>query len=689
MKRCILLGVSSILVWTAVAFAQTELGQPHPKWSPKTDHTHFERVRQLDVRHLRLDVRVSLDEERVTGSATLEVASRLPSLKSFWLDAVALLVEDVLVDGERARFWVLPERLYVELPEPKAEGEAFTVRVDYAASPETGLLWVRQIGADGEEIVMVHSQGQSIDHRHWFPCHDATNDLLTSEVVVSVPDGYLALSNGALQDVEPGQWPAAGENGERTFHWRQAQPHPNYLITLVIGQFNVGRDEALGVPLGYFAPKGRGEYLEPTFSRTPEMMRVLTERFGVPYPWDRYDQVVALGYESGGMENTGQTTLWEWTLIDESELLERSPDGLLVHELAHQWFGDLVTAASWSDLWINEGFATYSEILWLEDSQGREAADWERYQSIGWYFDEDSDQYRRPIVTRHYDSPDDLFDSTVYPKAAWVIAMLRNVIGDESFFTGMRRFLEEHRHQPVRTEQLVETFEEVSGTELGWFFDQWLRQGGHPELKIRQQFEPQAGVLALDVEQVQDREDGTPIFRFPVEIRVETESGVQRRVELISERHQAIFIPCGTPPIRVRFDAGHRILKRMDFEKPISQWEHQLDPAHEPHVLGRRDAAEAISRQLADTHLREVYATAVSSEPFAPLRAEMMDLIGTAASKPGASSEMRQWAGKLLRERLASDEDPRVRRAAVRALGSCPASEENVTAVRKALIDRR
>ncbi len=681
---------------------QDELGVPRPAWKTVSEGRNHERVRQLDVRHLRLDVEVTLDDERVAGTVTMDAAAALPALTGFWLDAVAMTIDWVRIDGERAEFAELPERLWITLPVPFAVGQSFEVQIGYQARPETGLLWVRRSAPDGEPIVMVHSQGESRDHRHWFPCYDDPNDLLTSEVVLTLPGEYVALSNGTLLETGADGWPAPAENGARTFHWRQTQPHANYLITLVIGQFDVRRGEVDGIPLNDYAPRGQGHLLETTFSPTAAMMRFLAKRFGVEYPWDRYDQVVVLGYESGGMENTGQTTLWEHTLIEAHERPERSPDLLILHELAHQWFGDLVTCATWSDLWINEGFANYSEYLWLTETEGRAASDWERYQSVDWYFEEDRESHRRAIIEARYDDPDDLFDSTIYPKAAWVIGMLHDSVGEEAFAKAVTTFLEEHRHQPVRTIELRAAFERASGKDLGWFFEQWLARPGHPELAVSQTFHEDSGVLTLLVEQKQSRVDGTPLFRFPVEVLVETIAGetVRQTFEISDARHE-LLIRCPAEPARVRFDVGHRVLKQMVFEKPVSQWRRQL--AVDEEVLARREAAVALCRLApGEAAAREALEEALRSEPFGPLRAEIVTRLAGAIGgrswsgndwdgEPEADvlADRSTWVSELLRPLAAGDSDPRVRTASVRALVNCPPNRLNLEAMRMALADRR
>ena len=218
--------------------------------------------------------------------------------------------------------------------------------------------------------------------------------------------------------------------------------------------------------------------------KTPQMIRFYGEKLGQPYPYAKYAQVCVPDFIAGGMENITATTMTDSALHDEIAELERDEDGLVAHELAHQWFGDLLTCKDWSHIWLNEGFASYFGPLFTEHDRGDDVFRLEMKGSLEGYLGSDQ-RYRRPIVESLYETSDDMFDGVTYSKGACVLHTLRGLLGDVAWWKGIRAYVAAHKFQVVETDDFRKAMETASGKDLKWFFDQWVYKAGHPELKVR------------------------------------------------------------------------------------------------------------------------------------------------------------------------------------------------------------
>jgi aminopeptidase N len=324
---------------------------------------------------------------------------------------------------------------------------------------------------------MVWTQNEPEYAQYWFPCIDSPTDRLISETLVTVPDGFVVLSNGALQGKQK------NADGTLTWHWAQKRSHVAYLISVVAGDFEALEQKWGDIPIVSYVPRGRLADAPRSFEKTPEMMRLFSEKIGYRYPWEKYAQICVDEYMWGGMEHTSATTLNLGTLHDERAHLDVSSDNLVSHELAHQWWGDLLTCKDWGELWLNESFATYFATLWTEHDLGNDEAAWERHEEAESYLDEDK-RYRRPIVSYRYDNPNAMFDNHSYPKGGRVLHMLRFELGDERFWRSLNRYCTVNQYRTVETADLRTAVEESTGQGMTWFFDQWLYHGGHPEFEV-------------------------------------------------------------------------------------------------------------------------------------------------------------------------------------------------------------
>ncbi|KAJ3055498.1 hypothetical protein HK102_011334, partial [Quaeritorhiza haematococci] len=434
--------------------------------------------------------------------------------------------------------------------------------------------------------------GEAEEPRYWLPCYDSPNDQATPEMVITVAKPYSVVSNGALAETKE------NADGTRTFHWKMEQPHSSYLITVAASEFNAFRDMLGDLPVEYYVLKNVDEETARRFmGKTPKMIAFFNEVTGQPYPYPKYAQV-CLPEFNGGMENTSATSMTDDALLDRIEAQERDMDGLVAHELAHQWFGDLMTCKDWSHLWLNEGFASYFDPLFAEHELGEDEFLLQMRSEQRGYYGADS-MYRRPIVEPRYENPTQMFDGMSYAKGACVLHALRGTVGDEAWWKGIKQYVATNKFRNVESDDLRKAFESATGKDLGWFFDQWVYKAGHPELKASWRYEPEDASVRLKVEQLQKLDDQTPMFRLPTTVEIVAAPGQSKTVPVVIDgpTHEFV-IPVDAEPKAVLLDPKGWLPKQMQFERPVAENLFLLE--HGPNVLARLDAAEALSKKVAD-----------------------------------------------------------------------------------------
>lgn len=554
------------------------------------DTAHYPRDRAFDLKHIRLEVALDFERRSIGGTSTMTLTPVNDGLSNVRLDAANMTVSAVtLSDGTPLPFGYSDNVISVELGRPHAAGEQITIVVAYAATPQRGLYFIAPDEAYPQKRLHVWSQGQDEDSKCWFPCDDATYVKTTSEVIATVPERFFALSNGRLIDTRHDEVAQV-----KTYHWQQNLPHAPYLMTLVAGEYVELANEWEGIPIPYYVPAGREAEGLRCFGNTPDMVRFFSEKIGVRYPWDKYAQITVGDFIFGAMENTGATTMTEYMLHDEKAARDFSADGIVAHELAHQWFGDLLTCRDWSHAWLNEGFATYFDALYTEHHLGRDEFLVQIKGNIDSYLAEDRDRYRRPIVTNVFHAPIDLFDRHLYEKGSVVLHMLRNLLGETLWWKAINHYVAKHRHQWVVTTDLQRAIEEATGRNLDWFFQQWVYQAGHPEYKAEYSWDDDAKLARIKITQGQTTDHGTPLFRMPVEVRFTTAQGDHGFAVTVEEQEQAFFFPLPSKPLAVRIDPDLKVLKTLDFSPPKELLLHQLRNA--PDAMGRIEAAAALGK---------------------------------------------------------------------------------------------
>ncbi len=617
------------------------------------DRPQYARDRVADIRHVRIDISLDMDERRIAGSVTHAFAPINNGLQSLDLDVLGLEVKGVRLGGGRALgYRVEGGRLKVDLGKPRSAGEEVSVTVDFAGSPRRGLYFVHPDEAYPAKRVEAWTQGQDQDSRHWFPCYDYPNEMATSEMHVSLKEPYSVVSNGELTGVEPGPL-----SGWRTFHWRQDVPHVTYLTSICAGQFGEVRDEWDGIPVTYHVPPGREDDAREVFKTTPEMLNLFSQVTGCRYPYAKYAQVVVQDFIFGGMENVSATTLTDLILYDPRARIDQDADYIISHELAHQWFGDLLTCRDWSHGWLNEGFATFMELVWTEHHKGVDEYRREVLENVDLYLQEAGGRYRRPIVTNVYANPIDLFDRHLYEKGSLVLNMLRHLLGDDLFWKSIRHYVSVNRSRSVTTPDLQKSIEEATGRNLDWFFDQWVYGGGHPDLKAEYAWDDSTKTARVSFKQTQEGDQVAKTFRLPLNIDFTPDAGERQSFHVeMTEREQAFYFSLAARPKLVRIDPGGQVLKTIDFQRPPEMLREQL--ANDDDVLGRIDAARALGKK-GDADSIAALGRAARDDSFWAVQAEAAKALGATRSN-AAMEELLQSVGV---------EHPKARRAVVAALG--------------------
>jgi len=600
--------------------------------------------RPFDSVHVFLDLDVDLKKRRLTGFCRTTVKARRAGLRSLSFDAIGLKVSKVLFDGKPARFKNADKKLVVTAPKVLAEEESHDIEVHYSVTdPEAGLHFVKS-------PEQMWSQSQPEDARRWFPCHDTPGEKATSEVRATVPAGFRAVSNGVLID-------EARSGAKHVYHWKLDRPHSIYLITLAVARFAEVVEDWDGIPVVYYCEKGREADARRGFGKTAAAMRIFSEKTGVRYPYARYAQVAVAEYP-GGMEHTTATTQTDACLIDKQAFEDHDLDTLVAHELAHQWFGDLVTCAEWPHAWLNEGFATYSEVVFLEADRGHDEALHELLQNRRVYLDEDSGRYRRPIVCRTYTDPWTIFDRHLYEKGCWVLRMLHLELGDKPFWKGVGHWLKKHEDGIAETQDLVAAFEEATGRNLQGFFDQWVYRGGHPALRLRWSWDGKRKRGELHLTQTQDVSDASPAYKLKARVRVTGRGWTREFAETVDAKEHRFVWTLPGEPLDVEFDPELELLASIKFSKPQAMWVRQLRSGKTS--ASRAQAAAAVAAWGGEKALAELEAAA-RRERFWGAAAEIVEALGSVSGPRTA---------RALRRLLASGPaDPKVRRAIVDQLG--------------------
>jgi len=575
---------------------------PPPRYIPAHDY---------DQRNIKLDLRFDWERDQAYGTATITLSPLASDLRRVDLDAGYMTISGVALasgiplkyeyDGSSQKLGVILDRAY----QPT---KILTIIISYHTNqppPEKraglgggGINFIKPTATDPNRPRQIWTQGEAESNHLWFPCFDHPNDFVTSEIIATVETPFTVISNGALVKVKDNR------DGTRTFDWRIDQPHATYLTSIIVGEFTAIEGQYAGIPVITNVYPSQLEEGKVTAARLAEMVKFFSEKTGVKYPYAKYAQTTVRDF-GGGMENISATTQTDNMIHDKRTELDQTSDGLESHELAHQWFGDYLTCRTWSDIWLNESFATYFQALWDEQSLGHD--DFLYLDVKG-----NQDQYyrawaqgnRRPIVTRNYAGPEAVFDVYAYPRGGAVLHMLRKILGEENWWRAINHYLTKYAHQPVETEQFRIAIEETTGQPMDWFFDEWVYKMGHPVFRVSQDYDARAQTLTLNVRQQQkpDPESQYPqatYFQTPVDIEIGTAKGNRiERVQIEPKEEQTFKFSVDSEPLLINFDYGDTLIKDVEFQKTTGQLLYQL--AHDDDVIGRIWALQQLRARMND-----------------------------------------------------------------------------------------
>ena len=545
MSKTILL-LSILLSWFQIISAQKENVYNRP--------VQLERSRTYDAIHYRIKLDLDFNNKSIYGENRITLSPLNDGFNTCELDAEQIMVTEVFDDNNQNLLFKQTDKLLiVSLSKSYNYSDTIFFNVMYKLiNPKTGLFFIDESSANP---LMLSSGSWPDKARHWFPCYDAPNDRVTHEIIVTTTNNNKVLSNGKLISREENS-----ENGTVTYHWSQDLPHPTYLSMLSVGPFSVIEDSLGTLPVNYWVyPKDTAD-AKWIFGITPGIIEFFNNLYGYDYPWAKYDQVLC-PRQGGGAEATSATILGEQVIHDRQAEQDFSWDGIIAHEIAHQWWGDLITLRTWSHTWMNESFGTYSDYLYTNWDKGENEGAFNLLAKKNQYFREAHNRYMRPIVFDKYNRIQDNFDSHTYPKGAVVLHMLRRIVGDEPFFRTLSYFLHKHEFQPVLTQDFMIAIKEVTGKNMDWFFDQYVFKPGHPIFDISYIWDNSENKLLLRIQQKQDKDPRIPIYKMPVNIGIFSSEGKSVKEIWISKKDEVFEISAEEKPLIVRFDDGNFLLK--------------------------------------------------------------------------------------------------------------------------------
>jgi aminopeptidase N len=608
-----------------------------------------ERSHDFDAQHYRLTLTFDLDKKEFWGENRVTLRSLTDAFKKCVLDAKELVVTEVLnQQNAPLKFKQTDQNLIIQLSQEYDYGEEaiFTIKY-YAKDPKKGFFFSDETPRNPK---MISTDSWPDEARHWFPCYDYPHDKVTMELIATVQKPNKVLSNGRLVSIKENQ-----ENNSVTYHWHQEKPHSTYLSMVAVAPFAVIEDSLGSLPVNYWVYEKDVEDAQRIFKKTPYMIDFFNKLYGYEYPWAKYDQVET-PTQGGGAEATSATILGQNVIHDEKADKDFSWETTIAHEVAHQWWGDLITLRTWSETWLNESFGTYSDYLYTRFDLGEDEGAIALLGKKNSYLQEAHNRYMRPIVFNRYEHPGQNFDRHTYPKGACVLHMLRFILGDKPFFETLRHFLHKHEFQAVDTHDFMTAVKEATGQNLDWFFKLFIYKPGHPVFDISYQWEEDQNKVLLKVSQVQDFSLGIPVYKIPVVIGITTSKGKVSKKVWIKQKEEIFEFEVNEKPLLVRFDEGNHLLKEWTFEKEIDELLYQLK---NDDVIGKMWAASGLAKFEGNSLVTAELTARMQNDPFWAVRRSSLE----ALSKINAQMNIE------LLEEMCRDKNSKVRTTAVRILG--------------------
>lgn len=633
------------------------------------------RTLYTDLIHTKLEVNFNWAKSQLNGLATITAKPHFHASDSLVLDAKGMDIKKVEMNGKVLNYVYKDSlTLHIKLDRSYSRDEKFTLQIDYVSKPDErtvngsaaitsdkGLFFINPKGEDKSKMPQIWTQGETESNSVWFPTIDAPNSKTSQEIFMTVDEKYLTLSNGKLISSKK------NSDGTRTDHWKQDLPHAPYLFMMAVGEFKVVQDfytrlDGSKMEVNYIVEPQFEKDAKGIFGETPAMIKFFSQILGIDYPWDKYTQIVVRDYVSGAMENTGAVIFGEYVYKNERELLDNNDQSTIAHELFHHWFGDLVTCESWANLPLNESFANYSQYLWDEFRYGKDEADFQGLNESENYFNSAWMNYHDLIWFEHPDK-ENMFDGHSYAKGGRILHMLRNYLGDDVFFKGLNNYLVSNKFKTAEFHNLRMAFEEVSGEDLNWFFDQWFLGKGHPIIHTSQVINSENNTVTISIKQKQNIDD-FPIYKLPVNIGIWDQNGKHIEKIVVENLEQDFTFSYVGELKNVLFDEQQMLLGKYYEDKPNKQFIHQY---YNSSYRARATAIERAQR-IKNSDSEKMIFDALN-DPFWNIRVLAIEAYNK------VKNELDNQATIQIKKLAREDPKPQVRSAALTYLASLPKEE--------------
>lgn len=597
-----------------------------------------ERQRFYDVQHIMISLKLDLETKIVNGWVQTKFVPLSDNFNRFEVDAVGMNIQGVMLVNDKntdlntdslteLKFTYDKAKINVDLPKSYKKGDTLIYSVTYQTTdPEKGLYFISPTVTFPNKPYQVWSQGEGEDNRYWIPCYDYPNEMASTEMYVTVKNSFQTLSNGILKTKTD------NPDGTTTWHWVNELPHVSYLIMLGVGNWDVINDEWSGIPISSYVPVGQKEWGERSYRNTTDILKYFSEAINYKYPWGKFSQVAVEDYIYGGMENTGAVVLFAGSVYDASTEPDYNATGLVAHELAHQWWGDIVTCQNWNEIWLNESFATYFQCLYTEHSMGKDEFDYNIWRNGNSAMSVDSTIARKPIYAR------DGLTTNTYDKGSVVLNMLRYNIGDDNFWKAMNLYVTRHQHTPVVTKNLLDAVNETVNSnnmlakpeDYSWFFEEWIYKAGQPEIQASYTYDDGTKEFVLTAKQIQ-RMDSSSVFKTQFPVLIITKDGVVDVKVNTGQQSSEYKTKLSSKPLCVIFNPGNKTLSKLRFKKPKSDWIYQLKNSQD--AVDRITAITGLKDFINDNDVAEELLDRAKNDKFWGVRCEAAKMLANSTNR--------------------------------------------------------
>lgn len=629
---------------------------------PKKKKYQATNTKLNDIIHTKLWVSFDWQKSQMLGKAEIEVKPYFYPTNMLYLNARGMDIKSVQLfdkltigskNSLKAKEYELKndlsekpntykyenDSLKINLGREYNSKETYYVIIEYISKPnelkkggssaisdDKGLYFINPTGSDPNKMPQIWTQGETQSNSVWFPTIDNPTEKMTDEIYMTVDNKYTTLSNGLLTDTKK------NADGTRTDHWKMDLPHAPYLVMMAVGEFKKIVDEPWnGKEVSYYVEKEYEPHAKAIFGKTKKMIEFYSTKLGVPYAWPKYAQIVVRDYVSGAMENTSATLHGDFVCYQTTrEMIDGAKgESTIAHELFHQWFGDLASCESWSNLTLNESFATYGEYLWEEFEHGRDAADDHHAGSANGYWGS-AERKQVDLVRFDYEDREDMFDAFSYNKGGQILHMLRKYVGDDAFFASLKLYLEKNKFKTAEAHDLRLAFEEITGEDLSWFFNEWYFAKGNPVLDIKKSYDVSSKKLTITIEQQQDFKTNL-LYKLPIDIDLYVDGKKERKRIWIDDVKNTFTFNVASSPSLVNIDAERQLLAKTYYEKTKDEYVFQYKNA--PLWGDRNEAIEYFEKHLDDKTIYDLVKTIAVKDSWKEFRKDAIDILSDKAKE--------------------------------------------------------